>query len=227
LDNYIILLDSVLLLKNPIREALEMARDDAVAFFRKSPQTTEITNHLGAYFLEQVEDVISAAGVNSTVESIVNSLWDISFDEPGTDFGALIAVHYLKSSKTAMAALANAAGGRNPRITNDADAPGIDKGDAVRLSQAEKNAQRKLKNLGAKRNGAKPIAAADRSRILGLCPFWCSTSDCVASRRKSGTACDSSCHVFPTTRSDRTSCLRIMKRFKLTALPDFPTEDSL
>jgi hypothetical protein len=231
LDNYIIILDNVLLLKDKIREAVELARDDAVAFCRKSPQTAEITNHLGDFFLEQIEDVLSAAGANSTEQSIINSLWEISFDQPGTNHGALIAVHYLKSSKTAMAVLATAAGGRNPRITNDADAPGMDKSDAVKLSQAEKKARKRLRQQEAKSNGAKPTTIAggqqQSDRNSGPCPFWCSTVGCNLSKKRSKSACNPARHAFPTTPADRTSCLALMSRFNLTAVPDFPAEDAL
>ncbi len=226
LRNYIGLLDAVLLLKPAIRQALMLVVDVAYDFARDAPHSENILRAIGAFFLQEVEDVLRAVGSVTPVENIVAKIAGIDFYDPQAAHTSCITAHHLhkytaltKAPRTPAGAPAAPAGTVTPP-PNGGGGSGGGAG-AGRDTRREKNkAKKEERKRAAEKDKAAGVPPAGRADV---CPWWCSTLGCDPSKKSGGRACLPARHAMPTTEAGRLATTAVMNRFSLTARPDFPT----
>ena len=227
LSNYVGLLDAVVLLKPEIRQALLRAVEAANEFARDAPHSGKILRSIGAYFFEEVEDVLRTVGYGTPVEDIVAKIDDIDFnDRQAAHTSCIMAYHITKYNEE----------GTKPKVTTTktppatpsptpADNGGGGGGGGARGTKRERDRvkkERRRAGTASAATGADPAAPTTSRQRTDICPWWCSERGCDPTKKTGGRTCQPARHVMPTREADRLATLASMNKFALTARADFP-----
>jgi hypothetical protein len=216
LQNFVGLLNAVVLLKTPIYKALMTAVDAACDFALHAPRSESILRAVGDFFLQEVEDVFRAVGSSTSADVIVAKIDNIDFHDPQAAHTSCIMAHHLQKYNAQLAE------SPSPKATAGATVPGLTtpppnggggraggQGDAKREKQVTKRERKR--------------AEKDKTKRAKACPWWCSTLGCDPAKKSGSRACLPASHVWPTTEADRLTVASLMNKFKLTARAEFPT----
>ena len=222
LTTYVELFDATVLLKPKIRDALLLLVADALLFADTAPHDQEIFRSIAAFFFQEVEHVLRRVGASTSVDAVVNMIYEIDFHDSAAAHNSCIAAYHLHqyqatkrtdNPNTTNPTNNNGAGGKAPGAGGGADAgDNLTKHQRRRAKEKEKKLQQ-----GKDKNDNPPTP---RTKI---CPFFCSTRGCDASRAGKFGPCKPERHALPTKEEDRVAMLGLLSKLALTARADFPT----